>query len=155
MNARIFQVSKGSGQRIVHSAANVLRFRYIQRIAYCCWLRIDKLIQLLLDEHPDADVRDNYENRALHEAACNGHLEATSALVKRGAAVDSRDVDDTTPIHLAVSFAHEELILKLLKHGADPNAVCLDGWNHLHEAADKGHISIVSLLLDVAKYIPK
>ena len=139
------------------SPADLLRFRDIRRnrsranlggLHIAAGFGLDKLIHLLLNEHPDADIRDSYGNTALHEAACNGHIEATSALIKRGARVDSRDVDGTTPMYLAVSFAHKDLIVKLLEHGADPNAECLDGWTPLHEAADKGHIDIVSLLLD-------
>ena len=109
---------------------------------------LDELIHLLLDEGLDANARDSYGYRALHEAACNGHVKAACALVKRGAAVDLVDLDGNTPLYLAVSFAHQDLILKLLEHGADPNAQCVDNWTPLHEAADKGHINIVTLLLD-------
>lgn len=57
---------------------------------------------------------------ALHEAACNGRLEATRTLLHVGADVNRRTKEGDTALHKAARWGRIEIVKLLLLVGADP-----------------------------------
>ncbi len=122
------------------------------------------LIDLLCDHGADA-------NSALHAATLHGEMEATHALIKRGARVDlpvaaalgqidnfrrlfpdaGRD-DRHLALALASQFGHVEIVRWLLDAGEDPNRYNpVGGHSHstpLHQAAAAGNEEMVRLLVE-------
>lgn len=89
---------------------------------------------------PPASARSIYGNMrqptsgfsALLFAVRGGHLDATRALLDRGADVNVTLSDGNSALAVATANAHWQLADLLLDRGADPNAAGA-GWNALHQ----------------------
>ncbi|KAJ1458390.1 ankyrin repeat-containing domain protein [Pelagophyceae sp. CCMP2097] len=57
--------------------------------------------------------------RPLHKACGNGHLEAASMLLDRGASMDARDKAQRTPLYRAAENSKDDVVAMLLEKGAD------------------------------------
>ena len=73
-------------------------------------------------------------NTDLHDAAANGHLERTIALLREGADPNLPDEHGNTPLHNSAYVNATEITERLLDAQADPNAVNRDGNTPLHVA---------------------
>lgn len=73
---------------------------------------------------------------ALAEAALQGHLEAVTALLGRGANIEAVDYEARRPLMFAASNSIA-IVTLLLEAGADPRAVDIHKMNALHFAAEK------------------
>ena len=60
-------------------------------------------VSLLLTELAVVAANDDDVNEALLIAACLGHIQCVTALLKRGADPDCSDVDGDTPLMLAIA----------------------------------------------------
>lgn len=83
----------------------------------------------------------------LHGAATQGHLEATKALVLRGAPVDSTNAAGHTGLMIAVARGHPRVTQALLQAGANPSAADRKGFTPLHFAAGRADVDITEMLL--------
>ena len=88
------------------------------------------------DREPPSPSRNAFPdgNTDLHDAAANGHLERTIALLREGANPNLPDEHGNTPLHNAAYVNATEITERLLDAKADPNAVNRDGNTPLHVA---------------------
>ena len=88
------------------------------------------------DREPPSPSRNAFPdgNTDLHDAAANGHLERTIALLREGANPNLPDEHGNTPLHNAAYVNATEITERLLDAQADPNAVNRDGNTPLHVA---------------------
>jgi len=75
-----------------------------------------EIVNLLLDNHADPNLRASNGYTPLHAAAQNGNLKIISSLLFNGADLTIRGKDEKLPIDLAVEAGHAAAI-KLLKEG--------------------------------------
>ncbi|CAM0958401.1 unnamed protein product [Alopecurus aequalis] len=91
----------------------------------------------------------------LHIAAANGHLEALSMFLDRGAQPDAVDRHKQTPLMLAAMHGKIGCVLKLLQAGA--NILMFDSVHArtcLHHAAYYGHVDCLEAVLSAAQTTP-
>jgi ankyrin repeat protein len=91
-----------------------------------------------------ADVSD--KNAQLIQAATDGNLAATQALLAEDANVNVRDNFGATALMWATQNAYTEVIKFLLEKGADVNTKTNNGITALGAARMAGHTDIVQLL---------
>jgi ankyrin repeat protein len=107
-------------------------------------------IQSLLAAGTPADTPDENRCTALNWAAYEGHLAIATALIEKGATIDSRcNKAGWTPLMNAAAKGHLEIAALLLDHGADINARSRDGgFTPLMYAARMTKKDVLVLLLD-------
>jgi len=77
----------------------------------------DEIIPLLLAGGADPNLRDSQDRSPLVWAALQGHVGATSALVKAGADLSARDKEGVTALAAAVVSGHGDILDVLLAAG--------------------------------------
>jgi ankyrin repeat protein len=88
--------------------------------------------------------------KALIDAARRGNLEATKALIKRGAPLESRDDDGNTALGLAAGAGHARIVEALLSAGAKANARNSSQETPLIRAASQNRGPEVELLAKIS-----
>jgi ankyrin repeat protein len=102
----------------------------------------------LLQQAPEADIRDQCQWTPLMKAALHGHLEAARQLLAAGADANAVDKGGYSALMLAASNNHEALIHLLAEHRAElDHAEPGLGWTALIWAAKLGHSQAVQALL--------
>ncbi len=98
----------------------------------------------------DVNAVDDDERTMLHWAVVAGHREVVSALLERGARVDTKDDAGWSPIMTAASSGNLELLRLLWPLGAadKTTATTSNGSTALVYAASKGHLPVVEFLLE-------
>lgn len=105
-----------------------------------------KVVDRVLEEHPDPEERSAQGETPLHCAVLSGAIPLVTKLLDYGADVNSVDEQGAAPIHMAVEG--RDAILKLLiQSGANPQAPRHDGKTPLHLAAERGNLVAVTELL--------
>jgi ankyrin repeat protein len=105
------------------------------------------LIRLLVSDGAMVDRGNGiYGMAALHEAAWNGNINATTALLDLGANIDVTCDDETTPLMFAASSGECSAVRLLLSRGADVNRVDKHGFNALMMAIEKCQDEAASIL---------
>eukprot|EP00041_Stephanoeca_diplocostata_P006853 m.94941 g.94941 ORF g.94941 m.94941 type:complete len:98 (-) comp16577_c0_seq9:159-452(-) len=61
------------------------------------------MLQLLIQNNADVNVRDFKGNTALHLAACTNHISTVTLLLESGSDLQARDGMGRTPLHFAQS----------------------------------------------------
>jgi len=84
----------------------------------------------------------------LHNAAGQGDVVDTEALIKAGADVDARDWLQRTPLHWAAVQGNVAVTKVLLDHGANMYAQDKSGKTPLDIARDLGHTHMLRLLME-------
>ena len=104
------------------------------------------IMQLLVDNGAQIDVRDDEDKTPLFDAVYTGSRDIVQLLLKSGADPNARDDNGQTPLHAATTGCRDVVQL-LFDYGADPNARDDKGRTPLHAAAT-GCRDVVQLLLD-------
>jgi len=107
-----------------------------------------EVFSLLIDHFLDVDIRNGWNQTALHLAAWRGYLEVGRRLLNRGADVNARDSSGETPLCMAAKWGQTEFARMLLDHGAQINVQSNDGETPLHLASWDGYAETVKFLLD-------
>lgn len=119
------------------------------------------LVQTLLSQGTNVNVRDNEDRTALMWTAGNGATDLVQFLLSKGADVNTKDKEGKTALLWATSRIPDkynlvqtlaETVQVLLTNGADISAVDKEGKTALLWAASNGYADIVRILLakDVA-----
>lgn len=95
----------------------------------------------------DMGVSGERGNTLLHNAALNGHMDLTRALIDAGADVNKLDQDDKTPIFEAARYGQLDVVKLLIDAGADVNAIGPDGRTPLIVSSTHGHIEVIHVLM--------
>jgi ankyrin repeat protein len=85
---------------------------------------------------------------ALVDAAEHGSLAEVTALLNRGADVNSVVLRDGSPLIVAARRGRAEIVRALLESGADPDLGVEGDGSALIVAAREGHLNVVRMLLD-------
>ncbi|CAG0881844.1 unnamed protein product [Darwinula stevensoni] len=94
------------------------------------------------------DTRDSEMRTPLHLAACQGHDNMVSFLIKNGAALDLFDSCGRTPLLKAVECNHETTATWLLQSGSPVDKPDARGDTCLHYCVRIGNVSLAGLLLE-------
>ncbi len=86
-------------------------------------------------------------NKPLHFAAADGHIEVVRLLLEDGAHVSATNEGGETPLHYAANHGHIEVVKVLLDNGADVSAKGTGCGTPLQWAARNGQIKAAELLL--------
>ena len=87
-------------------------------------------------------------NKALNEAAMNGHVEVCLFLIEQGANVNAVPSDGgRTPLHQAARYGYVDVCRLLIQADANVNSVDHNAWTPLHHAALNGHVEACQLLI--------
>jgi ankyrin repeat protein len=84
---------------------------------------------------------------ALEIAASEGHEEAVTLLLDRGADVNLGNSDGETALINAVSQGHTDIRQLLLERGANINATNYSGCTAFHNACFRGNLDCVAALM--------
>jgi len=106
-----------------------------------------KLVQSLLKEGTDVNVRDWDELTAIIPAASSGQLEIVKLLVKEKADVNAADKDGITALMEASIMGHVKVVEFLLENGAEVDATAKSGVTALWLAAGEGKVEVLEKLL--------
>eukprot|EP00899_Mesostigma_viride_P027377 jgi/Mesvir1/7824/Mv11765-RA.1 len=107
-----------------------------------------EIVELLLENHADANAWNDDGNTPLHTAAWAGQTEIAELFLDRGARVDMKNKNGRTPLHLAAWEGHELLVQLLVENRADLNAAEKNGYTALHTATSMGHAHVAKLLVE-------
>lgn len=129
------------------------------------------IVQLILNEDAEVDVKNCIGLTALHFAASCGSHVIVQLLLDRGAEIDAKDMDERTALRHAIQREHHEVMTRfllnkgaevrsekttsyhatvrlLLDRGAEINTKDAEESTALHSAVMQGHHEMVKLLLD-------
>jgi uncharacterized protein len=82
-----------------------------------------QLVQELVDEGADVNLKDRRHNTALMYAAYNNHYDIAQQLLEHGADVNAQNGFDFSPLFFAIAKGHKDIVQLLLKHGARTHIV--------------------------------
>lgn len=106
------------------------------------------LVQTLIAQGCDPDLRNVSGHSALMNAAAAGHLPVVQALFAQGAALDARTDTGEQALHFAAEAGHEHVVQWLLQQGCSPNCQNQSGETPMMWATLNGHSSVKRLLLE-------
>ena len=84
---------------------------------------------------------------SLHQAACKGHVETTTAMLEEGCPLDIANSVGSTVLHWAAEGGYVEIVKELVGRGCNVNAVKDNGCTPLHSAAAHGRTEVVRELM--------
>ena len=109
--------------------------------------RVD-VVQELINQGADIDVKDRHGTTLLHDACANGHLDVVKFLVENKADINAKKNDGTTPLHEASRYGHLDIVKVLVENKADINATKNGDWTPLHDASWKGYLNVAKFLVE-------
>lgn len=112
-----------------------------------------EIVELLIKNGVDANVKDINTFTALHSAARKGNLEIVKLLVEATQDIDIKDGLGQTALHLAVEKGHVDVVKYLAEKGASMNAPQNSGILALHLAAEKGSTELLEFIVPRTKNI--
>lgn len=119
-------------------------------IFFPCFTGSIEILDLLLAEEAEVDVRDENGWRPVHAAASAGHVACLSRLLERGAALEPGDAPGgTTLLHLAARNGHVEMLRYLLhERRLEPFVTDAVRWTPLHLAASLDQAAAIRVLVE-------
>ena len=106
-----------------------------------------EILQLLIDNGINLNLKDSKGLRPLHYAAWQGRTEPVYILLRHGAHVNDQSLTGDTPLHFASQYGHEEIVQLLLFHQADPTIFNRRLLTSIDLACEHGHFHVVNQLV--------
>lgn len=106
------------------------------------------IVNLLLDNGADVNLRHPSNFTALHIACLEKNLEIVELLVNRGANVHDETDEKFTALHYATTSGCDKIVKFLLNSGAGINASSIYGKTPLFVAVSRGYDVVVKLLIN-------
>jgi len=100
--------AKYKGRTLLHAAAGRGR---------------EVIVELLIDNGANVNVKDALAATPLHEAANIGDNELVELLIAKGADVNANDIYGSTPLHKAAHRGRKAVVTLFISKGADVNAI--------------------------------
>jgi len=109
-------------------------------------IKNENLTREMIDRDINLQIRNDYNNTPLHEAAYAGNLDAVKILLEKGASIDIRGHFGNYPIHTAARRKQDKIVHFLHEQGA--NLECSDwrGSTPLALAVFEGAYTTIDLL---------
>ena len=107
-----------------------------------------EVVESLLQEHTDVDVKGPKDQTPLRIASEKGQLEVAELLLRKRAKANARDSSQMTPLHVAAKKGDEAMAELLINHGAHVEAKDSNFMGALHHACEGGHSGVVAALLN-------
>lgn len=104
------------------------------------------IMDLLLVNNANVDLRSNDGRTALMAAAWNGHADIVNQLINNGANVGLSNTDGWTAMHYAAWKGYSGIVSQLLQRGADPDHRNSDGWTVRETAERQGFIEVMETI---------
>ena len=108
-----------------------------------------KVVELLIANNADVNIKDKVGSTALGLAAEGGHTEIAKLLIDLGADIHIQNEGGMTALGLAAWEGHTEIAKLLIDQGADFDITDKYGRTALTIAARQGHTEIAKLLIDL------
>ena len=105
------------------------------------------MVDLLLKQGVDVDVRNENEATPLHVAARYDNLVLVVHLVAKGADLEAENKHKATPLHNASREGSREVVSYLIHAGSDIDAMTEDEDTPLHQAVRKNKVDNVKALI--------
>ena len=106
-----------------------------------------RVIDYILSQGIDVNVKNSAGETLLHVAAGEGQAATAEFLISKGADVNAKDRWKRTPLHLAAMCGHTKTAELLISKGADANEMTNGVATPLHVAALFGQIKAAELLI--------
>jgi ankyrin repeat protein len=106
------------------------------------------VVQRLLGDGANVNVKGGSGETALHLAAGSGHEAVTQLLLQNRVDVDAKDSNGETALHYAAENGYKAVAKLLLENGADIAVKNKRGRTPLHWAARSGRKEVAKLLLE-------
>ncbi|XP_050307400.1 uncharacterized protein LOC126744096 [Anthonomus grandis grandis] len=109
------------------------------------------LVELLIDNGAEFNVKDENNNTALHMAAMEGHDDVVKKLLsipKIAQHINETNGNQIAPLHLAAYYGFDKTVKCLLEKNAKVDVRGLNDMTPLHCAAQSNHYNIVKILLN-------
>ena len=107
-----------------------------------------RVVQTLIEDGADVNVRQGDAATALHWAVYWDELEVADLLIRSGADVNAANDLGVTPLWAAAENGSAAMARRLLGAGADPNVSLLSGETPLMTAARVGAAEVAQLLVE-------
>lgn len=108
----------------------------------------EDMINFLLDQGANIDVKDISGDTPLLNAAEKGHNTIAKLLLDHGASMEIKDTNRATPLLIAAQNGHEIIAKLLLDRAANIEATDMFSYGPLSTAAKYGRETVVKVLLD-------
>lgn len=115
--------------------------------------RSDQLVQRLVENGANINIKDKEGNSAMHYAIENIHEDVTLLLLNRGADADAVNKKGNNPLHLASAVNNKELACLVVKHVSDIEIKNSDGETCLHIAAKNDTTEVAAVILNNGAHV--
>jgi ankyrin repeat protein len=105
------------------------------------------IVEYLIDQGADVNVKDKTLWTPLHAAVRGGDTEVIELLIKSGADVNARTFRDESPLSFAAGIQNNEVVSLLIQHEADVFHTMTDGETYLHFVSELGFEDITATLI--------
>ncbi|XP_076339708.1 caskin-2-like isoform X2 [Tachypleus tridentatus] len=106
------------------------------------------IMQILLDNGANVDIKDNQGMRPLHYSSWQGKLEPVTLLLQYSSSVNEPANNGGSPLHLACQYGHVEITCCLLCHGASLTLRNDEHKTPLDLACEYGRHKVVEALIE-------
>jgi ankyrin repeat protein len=119
-------------------------------LALACYFGYPDIVEYLLDEGADPDIRATDKSRVapLNAAVASDRTEIVAMLLNAGADPNIQQKSGIAPIHSAAHNGNLDIIELLIKAGADISLKSDEGMTAIDYANERNHKNIIKLLSD-------
>ncbi|XP_044579759.1 uncharacterized protein LOC123261929 [Cotesia glomerata] len=108
------------------------------------------IVDTLLKNNADPDIKDDDNRSAIEFAVAKGHLEVVKILFGyTKMKINNKGIDNFTMLHIASQEGYLDIVKYLVEKGADVHATNKSGSKPIHIAAREGHVSIVEFFFSI------